>query len=112
MHDTSCVTDAWYLELIDRHTPGPRDDVSPLFANSAAFAGAVSDLAARCEPLHVDVVAAIDALGFVLGAAVAHQLRCGLILLRKADKLPVPTLRQTFTDYSGETKALEMRRYG
>jgi hypothetical protein len=66
MHDTSCVTDAWYLELIDRHTPGPRDDVSPLFANSAAFAGAVSDLAARCEPLHVDVVAAIDALGFVL----------------------------------------------
>jgi len=103
------VSDISYLDLIDRHTPGPRDDVSPLFANGEAFAAAVSDLATRCESLRFDVIAAIDALGFALGAALAFRAGCGLILVRKAEKLPVRALRETFTDYTGEAKALELR---
>jgi len=91
------VRDAWYVGLIDRQTPGPRDDTIPLFAHGEAFAAAVSDLATRCEPLRLEVVAAIDGLGFAFGAANACRVGCGLILLRKAGKLPVPALRESFT---------------
>jgi hypothetical protein len=84
------MADRWYLDRIDCNTPGPRDDVSPLFADGAALAAAVEDLATLCDPLGYDVVAGIDALGFALGAALAGRAGCGLILVRKAGKLPVP----------------------
>jgi adenine phosphoribosyltransferase len=100
---------AWYLDRIDRNTPGSRDDVSPLFADGAAFAAAVEDLGARCDSLSYNAVAGIDALGFALGAALASRVGCGLILVRKVGKLPVPTLTESFTDYSGTVKVLELR---
>jgi adenine phosphoribosyltransferase len=57
----------------------------------------------------VDAVAAIDALGFVLGTAVALELGVGVVAVRKGGKLPVSALREEFVDYSGEAKALELR---
>jgi adenine phosphoribosyltransferase len=57
----------------------------------------------------VDQVAGIDALGFVLGAAVALRLKVGFVALRKSGKLPSATYKQPFTDYSGSPKALEVR---
>ncbi len=50
---------------------GPRDDISPLLTNNEGFAPAVTDLVTRYEPLQFENVAAIDALGFALGAAIS-----------------------------------------
>ena len=99
-----------YLRLIDTETGGPRNDVTPLFADHAAFASLVDDLldGFACTPF--DLVAGIDALGFILGAAMALKAGKGFIPVRKGDKLPVPVDRVTFVDYTGEQKALEVRQ--
>ena len=58
----------------------------------------------------LDFVACIDALGFILGTAVACRLNIGIIPLRKGGKLPVQTESVEFRDYSGEIKRLEIRK--
>jgi adenine phosphoribosyltransferase len=55
------------------------------------------------------VVAAVDALGFVLGGAIAGRRACGLVAVRKQGKLPNAALREPFEHYAGGTDALEVR---
>ncbi|NPV57600.1 MAG: adenine phosphoribosyltransferase [Anaerolineae bacterium] len=98
-----------YLDLITRETPGNRCDVTPLFEDAAGFSAAVNDLAAELAGKSFDLVAGIDALGFILGAALAQRLGLGFLPIRKAGKLPAPAARAEFTDYSGAPKALEVR---
>ena len=98
-----------YLGLIDIHTMGNRYDVTPLFANYEAFTALVTDLAAPFADVDIDLVAGIDALGFVLATAVSRHLHKGILTIRKGGKLPVPTDRISFVDYSGEQKSLEIR---
>lgn len=98
-----------YLRLIDTHTPGPRYDVTPLFADAAAFSSLVADLGARFDGLPFDLVAGIDALGFILGAGMALQAGKGFLAIRKGGKLPVPVTAQEFIDYTGQRKLLEVR---
>jgi len=98
-----------YLRLIDVHTPGRRNDVTPLFADPVAFSELVTDLAAPFEPDGIDLVAGIDALGFILATAIAMQLGKGLIPIRKGGKLPVQSDRVEFIDYTGQSKSLELR---
>ncbi len=88
-----------YLTLIDTCTHGPRHDVTPLFADRRAFALLVKDLSAPFPKLKVDGVACIDALGFILGTAIALELGTRIVPLRKNGKLPVPTDKTTFRDY-------------
>jgi len=97
-----------YLALIDTNTKG-RCDVTPLFANREAFSQLADDLAEPFMGSDIDVVVAIDALGFILGTAIAERLGVGLVPARKGGKLPVETIRETFVDYTGKEKALEMR---
>lgn len=101
--------DLGYLRLIDTRTRGPRYDVTPLFADGPAFAQLIQDLAGRCADVGYDVVAGIDALVFILGAALALHARRGFVPVRKGGKLPVEADRETFTDYSGQEKTLELR---
>ncbi len=98
-----------YLRLIDTQTPGPRCDVTPLFADPLAFAQLVDDLAGPFTAVPLDYVAGIDALGFILGAALAVRLNKGFIPIRKGGKLPVAVRRAEFVDYSGQAKSLELR---
>jgi len=60
-----------YLRLIDTNTPGPRYDVTPLFADYEAFSFLVEDLLEGFIGVEFDCVVGIDALGFILGTAVA-----------------------------------------
>src|SRR6058998_1235706 len=69
-------------------------DITPLLADGAAFAAAVSGLARVAGK--VDVVAGIEARGFLLAGALACELGCGLVPVRKAGKLPPPTVRQAY----------------
>ena len=99
-----------YLTLIDTETPGPRYDVTPLFRDFAAFSALVEDLVELVSAVECDAIAGIDALGFILGTALALRLRKGFVPIRKGGKLPVPTARVELVDYSGTHKALEVRR--
>ncbi len=98
-----------YLRLIDTHTRGPRCDVTPLFSDTAAFSALVSDLVAPFDAAEIDLVAGIDALGFILGTAIAIRLGRGFIPIRKGGKLPVQADRVDFVDYTGQSKSLELR---
>jgi adenine phosphoribosyltransferase len=98
-----------YLRKIDTGAKGGRYDVTPLFADVGAFESLVADLADLHRDAGPDVVVCVDALGFVLGTAIARELRVGVVPVRKGGKLPVESQRETFIDYSGEEKALELR---
>ena len=58
----------------------------------------------------VSAVAALDALGFVFGTSIAHELGVGLVLVRKGGKLPVDCESIPFVDYSGDAKTFEIVR--
>ena len=61
-------------------------DITPLLADPTAFAAVIADMAARHRD--VQLVAGVEARGFVIGAALAHALGVGFIPVRKAGKLP------------------------
>jgi adenine phosphoribosyltransferase len=69
-------------------------DISPLLADGAAFEAVVAAIAATGHD--ADLVAGIEARGFLLAGALACRLGCGLVPVRKAGKLPPPTLRRSY----------------
>jgi len=99
-----------YLDLIDTATDGSRYDVTPLFGDYRAFSALVDDLVGMCASVAFDCVAGIDALGFILGAAIAMRTEKGFVPLRKGGKLPVQSDAAYFVDYTGQQKSLEIRR--
>ncbi len=99
-----------YLALIDRSKLHyKRSDVTPIFAEPAAFAALIEDLVAPFRDAGVGRVAGTDALGFIVGTGVALRLGVGFVPLRKGGKLPVRKETAVFRDYSGAEKALELR---
>ena len=110
MESTLFMSDRRYLALIGRDTSGNRCDVTPLFADYAAFSALVDDLAALVEPLAFDAVVGIDALGFILGAALALRMQRGFVPIRKGGKLPVAVDSVECVDYTGQRKTLELRQ--
>lgn len=98
-----------YLRLIDTNTGGPRYDVTPLFTDAEALQQLVRDLLQPFEADSFDYVAGIDALGFILGAAMALHARKGFIPIRKGGKLPGATRQIELVDYTRQKKTLEIR---
>ncbi len=66
-------------------------DITPLLAAPEAFAAAVEGLCAGYRDESVQYVAAVEARGFIFGAAVAKELGVGFVPIRKAGKLPFKT---------------------
>ena len=66
-------------------------DITTLLADGPAFGKAVDDLASPYAGMKIDKVAGLEARGFILGGAVAHQLSAGFVPLRKKGKLPYRT---------------------
>ena len=99
-----------YLSLIDRSKLHyKRSDVTPIFAEPAAFAALVGDLVAPWRGEKIERVVGTDALGFVVGTAIALKLGVGFVPVRKGGKLPVQHERVSFRDYSGAEKIFELR---
>jgi adenine phosphoribosyltransferase len=99
-----------YLSLIDRtKLHYKRSDVTPIFAEPAAFAALVEDLLAPFRDAGVQRVVGTDALGFVVGTALALRLGVGFVPVRKGGKLPVRNERVAFKDYTGVEKVFELR---
>jgi adenine phosphoribosyltransferase len=67
-------------------------DITPLLADSAAFAICIDALVSPWRARRVDAVCAIESRGFIFGAALARELDAGFVPLRKAGKLPADTL--------------------
>jgi len=71
-------------------------DITTLLGNARAFRTVVDQLVQPYAGVRIDKVAGIEARGFILGGAVAHQLSCGFVPVRKKGKLPWKTVAQEY----------------
>jgi len=103
----------WYLSIMSPNTKGEKFawlDPTSIYINGDAFHDLLDDLVVDLEPVTCDVVGGLDAMGFVLGSALATRLGVGFLPIRKAGKLCVDTDSATFSNYSGRTQDMEMRK--
>ena len=82
-------------------------DITTLLSDADAFQRAVDALVTPWKQARISLVAGIEARGFILGGALAHQLNVGFIPLRKRGKLPYTTVRMPYALEYG-TDELEM----
>ena len=71
-------------------------DVTTLFGNARGFRMAVDQLLHPYAGQDIDKVAGLEARGFILGGAIAHQLGKGFVPIRKKGKLPGATIEQDY----------------
>jgi len=67
-------------------------DITTLFADARGFRRAVDEMVQPWAGAKIDAVAGIEARGFILGGAIAHQLSIGFVPVRKKGKLPSATI--------------------
>ncbi|WP_416898931.1 MAG: adenine phosphoribosyltransferase [Minwuia sp.] len=79
-------------------------DVTTLWGDARGFRTAIDRLVQPYAGVRIDKVAGIEARGFVLGGAVAHQLSTGFLPIRKKGKLPGSTLTEDYQlEYGTDT---------
>ena len=71
-------------------------DITTLLGNPRAFRRAVDEMVQPYAGMKIDKVAGLEARGFILGGAVAHQLSVGFIPVRKKGKLPHTTIGEDY----------------
>lgn len=72
-------------------------DITTLLGNPRAFRRAVDELVQPFAGTKIDKIAGMEARGFILGGAVAHQLSAGFVPIRKKGKLPHETVRIAYS---------------
>ncbi|MFN3209847.1 MAG: adenine phosphoribosyltransferase [Roseovarius sp.] len=77
-------------------------DVTTLFADPRGFRMAVDQLLHPYAGMEIDKVAGLEARGFILGGAVAHQLSKGFVPIRKKGKLPGKVISEEYQLEYGE----------
>ena len=77
-------------------------DVTTLFADPRGFRMAVDQMLHPHAGQRIDKVVGLEARGFILGGAIAHQLGTGFVPIRKKGKLPGATISQAYTLEYGE----------
>lgn len=84
-------------------------DIGPLLLDARALRGAVAQLFQKIKGLKIDKVVGIDARGFILAGIIAYKLKAGLVMVRKAGKLPwnVETIE---TDIEYGKRILEIQK--
>jgi adenine phosphoribosyltransferase len=84
-------------------------DITTLLADAEAFQRVVDLMGHRYIGRQVDVVVGIEARGFIVGSALAYKLNTGVVLVRKAGKLPYQTIQENYSlEYGNDT--LEIHR--
>ena len=82
-------------------------DITPLLQDPRTFRLLVDVFVLRYMDRRIDVVAGIDARGFILGSVVAHQLNVGFVPVRKKGKLPFTTIAEAYElEYGNATVEL------
>ena len=77
-------------------------DVTTLFADPRGFRMAIDQMLAPYVGQRIDKVVGLEARGFILGGAIAHQLSVGFVPVRKAGKLPGKVISQAYALEYGE----------
>jgi len=84
--------------IVDYPKPGiVFRDITTLLGDATAFRQAVDELVAPYAGLGIDKIAGVEARGFILGGALAHQLSAGFVPIRKKGKLPHETVRIAYS---------------
>ena len=79
-------------------------DISTLISNNYALSSAIKKLIEIIKNYDFDLVASIDARGFLFGSVIAHNLNKGLIMVRKKNKLPVKKISYEYElEYGKDT---------
>ncbi len=91
-----------YAELIrnipDFPIPGIQfKDITPLLADPSAFAAVVDDLATPYTSEQIDIVAGVEARGYIFSAPLAIKLGAGLVPIRKPGKLPATVVEVEYS---------------
>lgn len=100
--DRAPLPDTGYLKARIRTVPDwPQAgvqfrDITPVLQDPRAFRVLVDAFVLRYMETPIDVIAGIDARGFILGAVVAHQLNKGFVPVRKKGKLPFTTVCEEY----------------
>ena len=82
-------------------------DITPLLQNPKVFRVLIDSFVHRYMDMRPDVVAGLDARGFILGAVVAYELNVGFVPIRKKGKLPFTTVEETYElEYGSATVEL------
>ncbi len=82
-------------------------DITPLLKDSKAFQTSITELAAIYQNKKIDVIIAMESRGFIFGGALACELGCGFVPVRKKGKLPYKTASVTY-DLEYGTDVLEI----
>ena len=104
--------DRWYFSLMAPNTKGDKFawlDPTSIYIHGKAYHDLLDDLVADLNKDDIDVVAGLDAMGFVLAAGIAARIGKGFLPIRKSGKLCVDTDSASMTNYSGQTQSMEMR---
>jgi len=77
-------------------------DVTTLFSDPRGFRLAIDQLLHPYVGAEIDLIVGLEARGFILGGAIAHQLSRGFVPIRKKGKLPGKTIEQAYKLEYGE----------
>ncbi len=72
-------------------------DITPVFQNPRALRATMDAFVHRYMLMDVDVVAGIDARGFLLGVTLAYELKISFVPIRKKGKLPYKTISESYS---------------
>ena len=86
-------------------------DITTLLKNAEGFHFVIEQFATKYRSDKIDKIAAIESRGFIVGAALAHELRVGFVPIRKAGKLPAENFGQDYQLEYGKDR-LEMHSDG
>jgi len=108
----------YYDAFIDRNTQLRYDktpilDITPIFQHPQAFSNLIDDLIKPFKNSKFNKIVGLDALGFILGGAIAYKLKRGFVPVRKGGKLPGikgTVIRASFIDYTKNKKTIEMNK--
>ena len=79
-------------------------DITTLLGNARAFRRAIDEMVQPYAGMRVDKVAGLEARGFILGGAVAHQLSIGFVPIRKKGKLPYTVIGESYALEYGQDR--------
>jgi len=85
-------------------------DITPLLNNGEVYGGLIDELIGKFKGIRIDKVVCIEGRGFLLGAPVAYGMKAGLVPVRVRGKLKNLVYSETFKDYSGEVRELEIHQ--
>ena len=84
-------------------------DITPLLKDNIAFNAVIRELSKPFKEVKIDQVLGIESRGFILAPAIALELGCGFVPVRKPGKLPADTLKQSYALEYG-TDSVEIHR--